>query len=590
MRKLMAKILCVLISVVCMFTVVGCYDTVDTVKIDNKRTQLYVATVTGSGFGRSWLDKAIKRFEEEYKDFEFEPGTGKKGAQVIVDNVDYGSKLGVSLKNERFTVIATSDVDYFDFVEKDMLYDITDIIAEDFDDTDKDGNAVQNSIQDKYISQDIANGFSVDGKIYALPFISGVGGISYDRDLFEEKGFFFLANDADKGDYTALKLSGKYMFQGELDKADRENYELSAGRDGLTGTYDDGLPATYEQFYALMEYIAKANITPISWSGHYHGSYLTELIGGLFIDNLGAQEMRKFYDVSGTTDKLVSSVNGGALSYMEETTLDKDNSYLFQKHEGKYQALDFLYNVIKTLKEKDPDIGYTNAFKDDIDHTMAQDNFLKSKQDAAINSTKFKRIAMFYDGTYWVNEARKTFQNMESDGLGVLDRKIGHMPFPHPTNENGAKAVNAIGTSTVVFMNSNLKAKQSKQLLIATEFLKFIHTRESLVEFTQDTSMIRPFKYEFNSEEAKLMSYFGKDLYYKQAGSELLITASTNNVFRKNYSYFKVSSDANWTSKISDTTYGNPSEAFKLGKTSTEYFNGLSTIYTSNYWKTEILG
>lgn len=86
MKKLIKKLICMTLAVACVLTSVACFGEEDAVKIDKTKTQLYVGIVP-SGYGTSWLYDLIDKFENEYKDYEFEPGTGKKGAQVIVKSL-----------------------------------------------------------------------------------------------------------------------------------------------------------------------------------------------------------------------------------------------------------------------------------------------------------------------------------------------------------------------------------------------------------------------------------------------------------------------------------------------------------------------
>src|SRR5690554_5579005 len=55
------------------------------VKIDEDKSQLRVGNYNG-GVGEDWLDKLVERFESDYSEYEFEPGSGKKGVQVVVDH------------------------------------------------------------------------------------------------------------------------------------------------------------------------------------------------------------------------------------------------------------------------------------------------------------------------------------------------------------------------------------------------------------------------------------------------------------------------------------------------------------------------
>ena len=53
-----------------------------TVTIDSSKTQLNVG-VFNAGLGTVYFDEMVKDFEKYYENYEFEPGSGKKGVQVV---------------------------------------------------------------------------------------------------------------------------------------------------------------------------------------------------------------------------------------------------------------------------------------------------------------------------------------------------------------------------------------------------------------------------------------------------------------------------------------------------------------------------
>ena len=70
---------------VCMLATVGASCGRDTggTSVDTTKVQLLVGNFNG-GYGNAWLNKAVKRFTEKYKDYDF--GNGKKGVQITIDD------------------------------------------------------------------------------------------------------------------------------------------------------------------------------------------------------------------------------------------------------------------------------------------------------------------------------------------------------------------------------------------------------------------------------------------------------------------------------------------------------------------------
>src|SRR5690606_16960632 len=80
------------------------------------------------GYGEEWLYKAKTRFEEKYKDHSFEEG--KKGVQVIIrSSRNYvGQDLKENIQNLVQDVFFTEAVYYYDFVQSNLLLDISDLV------------------------------------------------------------------------------------------------------------------------------------------------------------------------------------------------------------------------------------------------------------------------------------------------------------------------------------------------------------------------------------------------------------------------------------------------------------------------------
>ena len=304
------------------------------------------------------------------------------------------------------------------------------------------------------------------------------------------------------------------------------------------------------------------------------------------------------YSFDGTATTIVESVDAnGNVTLKDPIQITQDNGYELYAQAGRYYALEFADKVIEEMK-KDPK-GYNVLFKDSVDHLSAQDNYIKSITRAENNSAKYSRIAMLLEGIHWENEAAGTFAAMasEDEKMSKMERKFGWMPYPH--YESDESKINTAPlyvdcSSAMMFMNATIK---SEKLDIATKFVQFMHTRESLVEFSQITSMIQPFKYEMSDSEKAQMSYFGKDVYEKFSESikedgvvKFLEPRATNDLYKKSYTLFSLNSSNNWatlSSKLGNTDV--PRDAL-VSCTAKEYFDGVVARYDKNYWTTNVLG
>lgn len=217
-------------------------------KIDNTRTQLYVGIYDG-GIGTDSIYAVAKRFEARYKEHSFEDG--KKGVQVMVTSSrNYASPMVNTIKdmNEEVFIGTSASANYF--AKKGLILDITDVYNMPMNKdivTGETLNGVESTtIKDK-IRPDLKYHFMDDAsqKYFGFAGPTTFYGIVYDIDLFEEENLFF--NESGAGFVTS--------------KTDKR----SAGPDNNAETaYDNGLPATYDQFFILCDEIANVKkMTPI---------------------------------------------------------------------------------------------------------------------------------------------------------------------------------------------------------------------------------------------------------------------------------------------------------------------------------------
>lgn len=350
----------------------------DGIKINDKMTQLYVFSYNG-GVGNEWLDHTIASFEAEYANQSFEEG--KMGVQVIPDKQkDAGTSMVDSFKNKNIDVVFNETVRYNEWVTKGNLKDISDIVL---GENELDCNK---RIVDKLSDDKKAALTAKDGKYYALPHYEAFRGVVYDIDLFKQKKLYFAA-DRTVDDFVLTDTAAK-----------------SAGPDGKTGTYDDGLPATYTEFWKLCDKMVASNIIPFIWSGEEE-TYSEFLLYALSETMAGATESKLNYSfghgVENDADKtarIVTDFNGDE-PIVEEKVISEENGYLMRQTESKYRALEFLFKIFNTENYYHKDsIG-----KLTMSNTEAQQTFI-------LSSLENKPIGMLIEGTFWETEAKDSME------------------------------------------------------------------------------------------------------------------------------------------------------------------------------------
>ena len=114
---------------------------------------------------------------------------------------------------------------------------------------------------------------------------------------------------------------------------------ISAGPDNVPGTYDDGLPATYEEFFMLCDELYKGGIDPVIWSGEYQ-FYITNTINALITDFNGYENEKLFYNYEGKTDKYITGWEAdGVTPKLGEKEIELSNGQKQLVTQGNWQTL-----------------------------------------------------------------------------------------------------------------------------------------------------------------------------------------------------------------------------------------------------------
>ena len=526
--------------------------------VDATKTQLNVTTFEG-GYGTAWLETLKARFEAANAETVFEEG--KKGVQVWIkeDRNLTHDLLVQNLEGSEQEIFFTEAVNYGDLQDRGLLYDISDMVTGTIS---GETGSIESKMRDVH-----KNYFKTDGKYYGIPFYEANYGIVYDVDLFEKELLYFAAEG--KGDKDGFVKT--------------ENTTRSNGPDGTAGTSDDGLPATYDDFFKLCDKMVQSGITPITWNGK-NPQYVNALIEALQADYEGQAGMAVNYTNSGTAT-LVEKINddGTIETYEEEITAE--NGYLtWTKQAGKYYGLKFA----ERLTANENYYVKKDVVSPSYEHLDAQNAFITGK---FIDSNP--TIGMLIDGSWWHNESAKTFQaagkKFGEHKAGAQARKFSFMPLPKATADKVGEEYNVLEVNrSICFVNGNLEAKKKE---VVKEFLQFCHTNVSLAEFTSMTYTCKPYTYTMTEAELNAMPYWGRELYRMHNEANFMSTYSSAPLYQLNENAYTEYWNAKmFQSTIGETTYGVVTEAMILNKVSAkDYFNGLSNYLTENRWNTEFM-
>ncbi len=540
------------------FAVVGCKTTTppNVENIDTSKTQIYVRNYDG-GYGSEWLSKIKDRFEAAHKDDVLEEG--KKGVQVYINNnKDTADASSTKILANRDEVIFTEQSSYFGLKSAGILADITDVVTEKLDGEDK-------SILDKMDdAQKSFYGIEENGEkhYYALPHYSGYFGLTYNVDLFDKKGFYFAKNP------LSTRLADKFINKTNIKKSD--------GPDGVSGTSDDGLPTTYDEFMELCQYIVNSDCVPFLTNGKNSKDYLNLLVNSLATNYEGKEEMSKVFTCEGTVNTL-ATIKDGAIALDENpTTLTTENGYETSRMAGKYYGIKFLSDIISNDRYYNK-TKMTTAYS----HTDAQRDFLYGGNDEST-----PQYAMLSDGCWWENEAKGIFEEMagaKGESYSRMNRRFAFMPLPQPTKE---KADSTKKTTlydhlfSFCFMKANV-ADYKKD--IVKEFIKFCNTDTSLVEYTVTTNTPKALSYSMSEDDLSQMTYYGRSLYERKANSDIVYPCVNTTFFANNQKKFHTNYQYQ-TSVNGKTNQYVITGLTDEGYSAETYFSGMYTYY-KNEWK-----
>lgn len=532
------------------------------VEVDSKKSQLYVGVWDG-GYDSNWCETWARDFEKLHEDTSFEEG--KKGVQIIVEKSKSYAEDGVAamLPEATHDIIFTEQVNYYEFARLGTAYDVTEWVTTPLEEYNESKSIVDkmNFTDSEYYNT------SEEGEApvyYGVPWYIPFAYINYDVDLFEDYGFFFA--EEGKGDSQGFVKSKKGT--------------KSKGLDGIAGTSDDGLPATYDQFFILCDRMVESGVTPLIWAGAQQ-EYVNLLVTSFCVDVMGYEQGNLGFQHDGSTDKLVSAIENGIIAYQNNTKITNENGYLMKSHEGYYYALKFFHRLL-TTKNQDGSAKYYDenyCYSQSASHTGAQAKYLQSKYSENPNE---QPIAMLIDGTWWYNEATDIFTQMSSiPGAGQYERRIGLMPIPKPNESYIGQAPALVSTWTTSVV---VKKTIDKNIVdLARAFYRYMHTDKALSGFTVEANGIRPFDYTLEEGAEEKMSYYAKQQYDVYQNGNIVIPYSKNAIMRSylNSIYGRLGT---WQTVVGNNSYSFVTMAFGKENVSVEeYFFGL-TNYLKLRW------
>ncbi len=507
--------------------------------------ELTVFSYTG-GVGSVWFDNAVEAFERAHAEDVFD--NGKVGVKIKPTKTKdhYANNIDLS----PYDVVIDEEVSMFDLAASGKLLPITDIV------TDTTNGA---SIESRLSETQRRAYKAINNEYYIIPHYEYYNGLVYDINVFEDYNLYLAAN----------KNNGNNGF------VNNKTEQKSVGPNGEPGDYDDGLPATYDEFYRLLDHM-KDQVYPFVWSGQY-SFYPTMLLHGLLSSYCGANELETMVtlDSGDNTVRLIESFNGDQ-PVITEKKITPETGYLTKQYAGQYYALSFFKKVVSNSDYYNP--RSVNSISNIDAQKLFIDGWLR-------RSKGEKPTAFLIEGSYWYNEAKDEglLDAITNAGYEIEERKFGFMPLPGVVSDSAENKVTkptVMGGSGGMMINANIKNNADK-VRIAKEFLKFLNTEQALQEFTVTTGVARNLQYNLTSEqEAELPSY-AKTVWNIRKNGDVVKMVDDNEILLNNQRDFSTSiGEGFWQSNVNGTTLY-PIEKLKGSVSAKDYFTGMKIAPTT---------
>lgn len=523
-------------------------------KEDPTMSHLYVFNYDG-GIGTDWLDGAKERFEKAYANYSF--AEGKTGVDV---HITKGKEKISNLSNSSYNILFEDASPVNDYINQGLLLPITDIVNAPLSEVLENASETK-TIADKLNARQKAAYTAKGGDYYYLPHYEAYYGLTYDRKVFRDFQLF-------------IKQGGGWTNGTGSDAA-----LLSVGSDGIKGTYDDGLPSSYEEFYALMDRMALVGVVPFIWTGAYT-TYLNVIIAGIWASYAGADQfmLNVNFDseATGTTvyNESVTDVSGED-PIIRNDVITAESGYLTSWQAGKFYAYKLLNKILSNSKY------YSDKITGTLTHLEAQQEYIYS-------DLENQPIGMLIDGSYWHNEAKSAFKRSQNEYPEAGDREFCWMPLPvqangQVTEGNGRKNTMVSPLLSYSYINGNIKNDEEK-VKVAKEFMKFLYTDKELQNFTLSTNCAKGVEYNLTSEQLSHLNHFAKSLYEMRQSCEVVEPVSDSKIYlaASLKFYFAGGSDIFLLKSASGTEYLTLYDAVNAGVNWKEAF--LYGRKTQSYW------
>lgn len=396
-------------------------------------------------FGDEWLKAEAKDWSASNEKYYIDVKTNLNLGGTIVADVKSGAA---------YDVYISEDCAFQQLFSGDYLEDLSDVLS-----VKPEG---KKSIGEKINDADHwAEAASENGKTYLLPYNISPCGLIFDFDRFKENGW--LVTDADGS--------------------------VSAGKDGIKGTYDDGQPATMAEFKTMCEKIKVSGVDDVFlYMGALHPEYANNVAYSYLAGELGESGYRTFYkhDSQGAEIELLDGT---------KTAVSIDDGYKTWQMKGIDAMAEFLQDYLCNSRYVSDATLNDRSLSVDASHTK----FIQ----VADNTPAF-----IIEGNWFEYGSKSLIEaNVRYGGKAYGESDYRYMLLPSAEGEKSQAFSQTGGSILVTKQNDEEKSAAIK------DFLAYLLTDENMAKVTADTGMIWNYSYEVSPETRETMTKFSKSAY-----------------------------------------------------------------------------
>lgn len=453
------------------------------------------------GLGSDWIREVIAEFEEMFADVSFEEG--KTGVHVALTPDKNFNETPTSMMTgaEKADILYTADSGIVSYLTtENIVYDATDIALDKV--YDENGNVQLAADGKSFVQQE----YSMYDRMH--PYYQSaynLAGTRYDTE--NDGGYYFPLLPYED---TLSGIVIDYDLYSQLCK----DYGLDSEMTGYLFEGDDvRMPGTWDEFFELLTTIRDQADGTYSGFTYAIDYYTPALQNAVIADVDGTDEgVENKSEYSGIR---MYDTYDGAYDFdgdgTKETTITADNAYMLTQTRG-YEAMT---EIAFRLFESNASGGniFDNNVMQNPSYSVAQMDFVMSK-----TSSTNPRILAIFEGDWWENEARASFDSMGAinaeDGYGK--RTFRMMPVPHMTSEEVEEGktykVGGFSSGYPIVLNQKTLGNDEAKAQVAKLWIQFQHSVQSMQTFTRWSGSVLPYIYEVTDDVKEQMTPFAQSI------------------------------------------------------------------------------